>query len=409
VKSIRIWSVVAVAAAASLAVLAIRKPTTPDAAAAAKSSEVGNKPTPTTPSSAPSDKGPRPARLLETATRDEWLAALRQRIADGASSDEILADLKFLLQRQPGLAVDVALAVARSNDEKHDWLGALLAEWSTFNADAAWARTLELVRSHAVTGEPELPAIVLGQLAKFDPDRVVIFADNALQAGSSEETAGFSGGDIAHAALRGLIAANQADLARKTLERWSGGAAAEALGNAPYEEVALEYARRSRTEAADWLRNLPPSSGRDFTLATLAADWAATAPQEAMTWAASLDVNSARSDAMQRAFNRWADTDIVAAAQWVAEHESNPQADTLIANLVGDTSLGHVAPERALQWSELIRDPAARQTAVQRVISDWSEHDPAAAARFAEQTPLLSATVRQQVLDQIRHAPKPPE
>jgi hypothetical protein len=317
--------------------------------------------------------------------------------------------LKFLLQRQPALALDLALALARSDDEKHDWAGALLAEWSTINPDAAWARTLELVRTHAVSGEPELPAIVLGQLAKFDPDRVVIFADNALQVGSSEEVSGFSGGDIAHAALRSLIGANQADLARKTLERWSGGASAEALGNAPYEEVALEYARRSRTEAADWLRNLPPSSGRDFTLATLAADWAATAPQEAMTWAASLDANSARSDAMQRAFNRWADNDIVAAAQWVADHESSPQADTLIANLVGDTSLSHVAPERALQWSELIRDPVARQSAVQRVISAWSEHDPAAAARFAEQTPLLNETVRAEVLNQIRRAPKPPE
>jgi hypothetical protein len=351
----------------------------------------------------------RPARLLETATLDEWLSALQKRLADGATSDEILADLKFVLQRQPGLAVDLALALARSADEKHAWVGALLTDWTAFSPDAAWARSLELARSHLVSGEPELPTLVLGQLARFDPDRVVILADNALQAGPNDDTGGFGAAEIAHAAMRGLLGAQQSDLARRTLERWASPATAEALGNGPFEEVALEYARRSRADAADWLRNLPPSSGRDFALATVAADWAASAPADAMAWATSLETSAARSDAMQRAFNRWADTDIVAAAQWVAEHESNPQADTLIANLVGDTSLSHVAPERAIQWSQLIQDPTARQAAVQGVISAWSEHDPIAAARFTQQTQLLSPAVRQQMLEQIRRAPKPPE
>lgn len=377
----------------------VASPTQSGSAAAVKSSA----------NSGRDGKAARPARFLETATREEWIAALQQRLADGATTEEILADLKFLLQRQPALAVDLALNVARSADEKHAWVGALLTDWTAFNPDAAWAKSLELTRTNAVSGDPALPALVLGQLAKFDPDRVVIFADNVLQAGQSEETVGFGPAEVTHAAIRALLNAQQSELARRTVERWSGPATAEALGNGAYEEAALEYAKRSRTEAADWLHNLPPSSGRDFALATLAADWATTAPQDAMTWASSLESPSARSEAMQRAFNRWADSDIVAAAQWVADHDSSPQADTLIANLVGDTSLGHVAPERAIQWSELIRDPDIRQTAVQRVVSAWSQHDAVAAARFTQQTQLLSPAMRQQLLDQIRRGSKPAE
>jgi hypothetical protein len=353
-------------------------------------------------------KSTRPTQLLESATAEEWLAALEHRIGSGATSEEILDDLRFLLHRRPGQAIDLALALARSGEEKYEWVAALLSEWSVMDPNAAWDRALDLNRTSAVVGEPDVRSVVLSRIAQLDPDKVVGLAD-AMLARTPDEPAKGGANDVAQLALRALLQAQQPELARRTLERWATDGHAEALGNAPFEEVALDFARRSRHDAADWLQSLPPSSGRDFALATVAADWTAAAPGEAMTWATSLETPAARNDAMQRVFNRWAQSDIVAAVQWLGDHEAHPEADKLIANLVIDSSLSEVAPERALQWSSLIGDPAARSASIQQVLLRWGEKDADAAIKFAQTTPLLDDTLRQRTLQILQRRPPPNE
>jgi hypothetical protein len=340
-------------------------------------------------------------RLRDEATQDEWRIALRRRIEAGASAEEILGDLQSLLDRNPTMALELALTVARTADEKYRWAATLVSQWAETDNAAAWAWALEPGHAHVGAGEPALPELVLACIAAVDPDKVVALTDSALST-IADGDVGLDAAELTHGAVRVLLGAKRDDLARESLERWATSDAGGTIGNAAFEEVALNLAQRSRAEAADWLRNLPSSEGRNLALATLAADWATTAPDEAMTWAASLDLNSGRVDAMQRVFNRWADKDIVASAQWLADHEASPQADTLIGNLVNDTSLVSVAPERALQWSALISDPTARSATVQHVIVAWATRDAAAALHYAQDTPLLSATQRQQVLEMLR-------
>jgi hypothetical protein len=342
-----------------------------------------------------------PGWLPGEATQDEWRIALRRRIAAGASAEEILADLKSLLERDPTMALELALTVARTADEKYRWAATLVSQWAETDNAAAWAWALEPGHAHVGAGEPALPELVLARIAALDPEQAVALTDSAL-ATVADGDVGLDAAELTHAAIRVLLGTEHADLARESLERWAASDTGGTIGNAAFEEVALNLAQHSRADAADWLRNLPSSEGRNLALATLAADWATSAPDEAMNWAASLELNSGRVDAMQRVFNRWADKDIVASAQWLADHEASPQADTLIGNLVNDTSLVSVAPERALQWSALISDPTARSATVQHVIMAWATRDAAAALRYAQDTSLLSAVQRQQMLEMLR-------
>jgi len=97
-------------------------------------------------------------------------------------------------------------------------------------------------------------------------------------------------------------------------------------------------------------------------MATFAANWSQRDPAAAMRWAAGLAPADGRADAMERVFARWSSRDLVAAAAWVAENESDPLADTLIANLAGDSPLGWENPQVAQRWAGLIENPNARKS-----------------------------------------------
>lgn len=378
-----------------------RSPT--DAARAAKTPAP-----PATVVAASANPPPRPRQYLETATPEEWLAALKHRLESGASSDEILADLRYMVRQHPSEALDLALALARSGEEKYTWVSALLADWTAIDPGAAWTRAVDMSRNSVVIGEIDVRSVVLSRLAQIDPDRVVSLADATILPSADPSGADKQAvSDVAHFALLALVQAQHPELARRTLEHWAAGEAAGSLGNAAFEVVALDFAKRSRQDAAAWLESLPASRSRDFALGTLAADWASNAPADAMTWATSLENTPTRADAMQRVFNRWAATDIMAAVQWLGDHEAHPEADTLIANLVSDTSLSDVAPDRAIQWAALITDPADREKSVQQVLVRWAETDRDAALRFAESTPLLGDPIRQRTLEILRPHPAP--
>jgi hypothetical protein len=346
---------------------------------------------------------PSPQGILDTASSEEWLNALRQRLESGASAEETLANLQFLLRNRPALALELALKLARSDDERYHWVSTLIGDWAQTDSSAAWSWALQPAHAYVVTGDSSLPSIVLARVARLDPARAVAFAEStfAIRQNAADGSV-FTHAVIAHAAIRALLDAGRSELAQSTLEKWARSETAGSIDNAAYEAVALALASRSHTQAGDWLRTLPASSDRDMAIATLAADWMATAPEAAMKWASSFETGGTRNDAMQRVFNRWAEQDRLAATQWLADHEDHPQADQLIANLVNDTTLARTNPENALQWAGIIHDPASRLGAIQQIIADWAQTDVVKATQYVANTESLTPEQRAQLLEWIQ-------
>ena len=343
--------------------------------------------------------GHSPEDVLDTATAEELAAAIRQRMAAGASAEEIRAALELLARRNPLKALELAMVLARTEEEKHGWVSALLGDWARRDPVAAWGWANAPTQQYAVPGDPSLSVIVLSAVAADDPARAVEIAEETLH---TEDAAA----DVASAAVDALLRTGNAQLARDTIERWNANPDTRTkLDNASFEKAALALANESRTAAADWLRDLPASESRNLALATLAAEWSETAPQAAMQWAAALEGDEGRTDAMQRVFNRWAATDMTAASQWLAENEAHPKADELIASLVSDSPLRETNPALALRWAELIADADARSRNVESIVLGWGNQDRDAAVRHVNESTTLKPEQRQRLLEALRTGP----
>ena len=332
---------------------------------------------------------------------DTEKAELRQRLANGASLDEIRETLKRLARTQPALAMELALEVARSDLEKYQLTAAVVGLWAQDDPAAAWAWALPQSKRLTQPGETPLLAIVLDEVATVDPTQVVTLADSALRQDGGTTDSNLDPGELTQMAVQALLQSGHADLAQAAVEAWAGGAYPK-IGNAAFEEVALNLAKNSPQAASDWLRSLPVSDGRNQALATLAAEWAGTAPQAALDWAAKLDANDGRTDAMQRAFDRWAATDLVSAAHWLGENESNPAADGMIAHMIGESALGETDPQLALKWADLISDDDLKSRSVEQVVIAWGERDPAAATRYLLETTALKPEQKNQLEESLR-------
>ncbi len=162
-----------------------------------------------------------------------------------------------------------------------------------------------------------------------------------------------------------------------------GGAAVD---NGDLERAARERARLSPAAAIAWLQAQPPSPGRDFALASLAADWEGSDPSAAMAWAEAEAPPGAREDAETRVYTRWAERDPAAATAWLRARAPRPSLDGLLWLQATDTTLRYVSRPAALACAGLISDPGLRFRAYEEVVLIWAR-DPAEgpnASRYVE-------------------------
>ena len=157
------------------------------------------------------------------------------------------------------------------------------------------------------------------------------------------------------------------------------------------DAAARGRAHESPAAAIDWLLAQPPSPARADVLATIAADWAANRPAEAMARVAALAPADGRAEALLRVFNRWTDRDADAALRWATARAPAAELDPLLWYFATDTTLRYVAREKALAGAALMADPAWRARALEHVVLIWARREPAAAARYVENCPALSA------------------
>lgn len=236
---------------------------------------------------------------------------------------------------------------------------------------------------------------LLDRLAAEDPHVAVAAGEEAAHMGYSDVPG------LLQAVTESLLKANQAEVASQAVNSWATGPLHGAMSNAIFEEVSAHLAQNSLPAGLQWLQTFPVSEERNYALGSLAASWAASDPQAAMAWAMGLSPADGRADAMQRVFNRWSGQDTATAAQWLGAHASDPAADQLIVEMVGDSPLLQSNPRLAATWVESISDAELRQRYFASVILPWGREDASAAIHYLTTDSLLPNDQKEQFLQAL--------
>ena len=337
---------------------------------------------------------PRATTIAPPPREEDVLQALRARLAAGAPLAEIGETLAAFGHRDPAHALEVAQWVARNPGERHDFVLAVLDDWAMRDPASAWRWSVAAGTSCDRPGAPPLAAAVLAQVAAHDPGQVAALLGTLLQGGAAGP---LNIAAIADHALGALLEHGEGDAAWRTLRAWSAAPGAGLLGRDAFEHVALATAKRSPAAAAEELRALPPSPGRNFALAAVAAEWAVGNPPEALAWAAQLPADC-RSDVGAAAFARWEDREPVAAAEWLAGGAATQDGDRMIAHLVADPRIVRLDLPAALSLAENVGDARLRCQCLESIVRRWAETDSAAARAYVENQSKLSSEEKQSIL-----------
>jgi hypothetical protein len=182
---------------------------------------------------------------------------------------------------------------------------------------------------------------------------------------------------------------------------------AQKLGGALIDNRALELAARQRiqsstpADALAWLQEQPPSVGRDFTVASVAARWSETDPAAAMAWTEALPPGPVKIDATERVLARWADRDVAAALHWLHQHTPDAMLDPALWLFATDTTYRYVNRTVALDAAPLITNPALRAAAFEHVVLIWARQKPAEAAAFINEVPSLDPAQKKAITAKI--------
>ncbi len=233
----------------------------------------------------------------------------------------------------------------------------LLQKWIRRDPAAAWQWVVENGKR-----EPRLLQVSLYQMAAAVPD---LMMPSVLPGGALYSP------EIATEAVQALVKAGDERSAQQWVERWAQSGSPDGVGPAA-EQVAVAMLAESPPAASYWLGSLPPSPELNHAAASFAAEWAGTDPKAAMDWVTSLPAGFSNAEAMQNVFEKWADLDLVDATKWLGEYDQTTgSSDSLVLNLLSQSNIAQVDPKAAMDWAELVQDPAMRLDAIPR---DWRGH-----------------------------------
>jgi len=91
---------------------------------------------------------------------------------------------------------------------------------------------------------------------------------------------------------------------------------------------------------------------------------------------------------------QWATKDLVAASNWVNRFDASPDNDPAVAAIATDARLVAGKPETAVSWAESITTASTRVEALGAILRDWTGRDPAAAAKYLNESATLRAEDR---------------
>ncbi|HUR59707.1 MAG TPA: hypothetical protein VM029_18450 [Opitutaceae bacterium] len=321
------------------------------------------------------------------------LANLR---AENEAGADRLKRLQRLAESQPSLAIDLAMALAGSDDERAAWVTELTRAWAGRDAQAAWDWLgQQMARMEPVAGS-SLIGVVLDEMAARAPERVRDNVDALLRRGDID---GAIPALVAcQLGLNALLARGNLDVAKAAVEEWIQNPRAQAIDASAFNVVAGAIAQNSWDDAAAWLQTLPPSIDRNSAFAVLASKWADRDPIAALKWAETLSADYGQFGAIRTVFADWVERDGSRVGDWLLGYidraKSESEVDQLIGSFVTFSSGLQRDPALAMQWVGLMRDSAQRQISTVPVIARWGRQDVAAATRYVDTAPGLSTAER---------------
>jgi hypothetical protein len=345
-------------------------------------------------------RAPAPPARTKREVLLEQLLALRAQSA----TRKIHRLLEDTARTDPALALELARAAARDELERNIFASGIARVWAARDPQATWQWLSTESGRWDVPCQTTVAAEVLEGVASSQPAQIAQWVEQRLSSGKRDDSAST---DLSYEAVTALVNSGHLLLAQHALDQWSRGAARDQIGGATYALVAAASAKEAPQQTAAWVQTLPPSPGRAAGLLAVADSWAQLAPQPAIEWASTLGTADGREDAVKHVFDLWVVKDVEPAVRWLAAHEATPAADQMLFSWLMGSPLRTAAPAMALQWAQLINDPALRNDAMRQTFSAWARQDPRAADRFVSENQTLTAEQKTQLLAQTAGARTP--
>jgi hypothetical protein len=346
-----------------------------------------------------------PPSVASGSSREDLLATLRTRLGPAATPDEIMGALNAIARHDTGLAIDLAHALGRTEEEKTTWVADLARQWSQRDPQQAWdwlSKQEALHLRDLAVGT--LPEVMIGTMAQHNPTLLLRNVDQLVRTG--ETPLGVAPVVAVHLGLEALAASQQLEAARAAVETWARDPAKPAIGEAAYVTVANALAKSGRAEdAAQWMLSLPAGAERAIALVEFPAHWGQTDPRAALNWIEQNSPAELRDAAVRRTFNDWTERSSAEAGEWLGNYLTRAPVGAETDRLIGAViNLGPGAksnPTVALQWTGLLSDPAARASAEEKVVLRWARQDESAATAYLATSPNLSSSRKQAMLQKI--------
>lgn len=345
---------------------------------------------------------------LMIASHDDLLSLLRGKWDASGSAEDVLAALAEIARDRPALAIELAQALGRSEEEKTLWVTDFTRQWSERDPQSAWEWLTQLpVDRMDQLANGSLPGVVLDGMAAREPQRLTGLMDALVR---TDRVPGSIAPAVAmHLGLQALIKSGEVTLAQTVVEAWARDPLKPDVGRSAYETVALALGKNNSVEAGNWLTSLPLSEERNAAIATFASDWGDRDPAAALQWVGTLAPQEGQHVALERTFTAWAERDAIGAAEWLGDYLSQlptgTKSDRLIGSLIAFSPTLRSAPEVARQWTELISDPERRASYEEQVAWRWSRHDLAAATHYVQNSSSMAWQQKQALLQKMQSLP----
>ena len=329
--------------------------------------------------------------------------ALRTLLAK--SPGEVLAELSRIARTDPALAIDLAQALGRTDEEKANWVRAMMKQWADTDPGAAWQWLTKLSseRMSELAGR-SLTDVVLNSMAVSHPEMILANADAMLHGVVNSDSVPMP--VAVHLGLQALVDHGDVAMAREALEGWLKDSGHLDIETASFETVASGLMGDAPADAGEWLRSMPDSDARNAAIAGFTARWSATDPTAALQWAETLSPAEGQQAAFSRTISDWSERNPTEISQWLgnylAQAPADAKADKLVETLINLSPVVNSDPATALQWTSLITDPQQREVYQEKTVVRWANQDPEAALLYVQQSTAIPSDRKAALIQQLQ-------
>ena len=255
------------------------------------------------------------------------------------------------------------------------WIaGAVAKEWAKQDPNAAieWAKSLDPGLRGGALGS------IMGSMAVDDPSKAARTVGTLGLAQGDEQNRVY--GQIGQA-----WAARDPEAAFKWIDSLPAGGQRDEAARRALES----YANNDPVAAAKRAEQIADEGQHDRAVGAVAGPWSRRDPAAAAKWVSAQGEGRGRDEATRNIMSNWTNSDPTAASTWLLEQPAGSSKDEGIVTL--SNQVMGADPEGAVTWAATIGDPMKRGIQLKSTVDNWVRKDEAAARRWVEGSPNLSA------------------